>query len=170
MNRGAYLRISSVLDQDTLEETPFPSIIHAFWYIIVTITTVGYGDMWPKTETGMFVGTVAILAGIIVLAMPVGVIGANFGRELELVLDDKQRRKKVKQQQETLAALEKEEDAAVENQQGDDDAIGLYPGAEARQKLLIEAKAIDNSWQESLPEANHTCLYRDLRQFVGECL
>merc|ERR1719375_1527413 len=75
--RGAYLRKDGTLGEQ-LEESPFHSIIHSFWYIIVTITTVGYGDLAPKTPLGKVVGSLTILNGIIVLAMPIGVVGTNF--------------------------------------------------------------------------------------------
>lgn len=67
--------------EPSFEETPFESIVHGFWFVIVTITTVGYGDMIPKTPAGKAVGTMMILGGVIVLAMPIGVVGANFSRE-----------------------------------------------------------------------------------------
>lgn len=36
----------------------------AFWYLLVTITTVGYGDIYPKTEVGRIIGTVIMFTGI----------------------------------------------------------------------------------------------------------
>jgi len=58
--------------------TPFKSIPHAFWWCIVTFTTVGYGDIAPVTLLGKLVASATMVFGILVLAMPISVISMNF--------------------------------------------------------------------------------------------
>jgi len=65
---------------DCKSQTKFVSIPGAAWWTIVTMMTVGYGDMYPITIPGKLVATVAMLSSIVILALPISVIGANFSR------------------------------------------------------------------------------------------
>ncbi|CAE7807647.1 Sh, partial [Symbiodinium sp. KB8] len=76
---GVYMR--TTFTGDGKEPTPFTSIPMAFWYVIVTATTVGYGEMVPTSTVGQLVGVLVMLAGILVLALPITVFGAQFAVE-----------------------------------------------------------------------------------------
>jgi len=56
----------------------FPSILSTFWWAVVTMTTVGFGDVYPRTVGGKIIGVVTMLSGILLLALPIALIGAKF--------------------------------------------------------------------------------------------
>jgi voltage-gated potassium channel len=62
--------------------TSFTSIPRAMWWSVVTITTVGYGDMTPTTPIGQVIGGLVAFSGICALALPVGILSTGFFYEL----------------------------------------------------------------------------------------
>ena len=53
------------------------------WWGVVTLTTVGYGDIYPITPVGKFFASVISLLGIGLFAMPAGILSAGFVEEIK---------------------------------------------------------------------------------------
>jgi voltage-gated potassium channel len=60
----------------------FGSIPRALWWAVATMTTVGYGDVVPATALGKLVGGVISIGGIVLIAIPTGIMAAAFSDEL----------------------------------------------------------------------------------------
>merc|ERR1712182_22912 len=69
----------------------FGNIAHACWLAIVTMTTVGYGDLYPKTFQGRLVGVLCMFSGILLIALPTAIVGQNFQEVYRHVLDQQSR-------------------------------------------------------------------------------
>lgn len=177
--RGAWLRHTGSKDEYDLEESPFQSIVHSFWYVIVTITTVGYGDISPTTPVGKLIASVAILKGIIVLAMPIGVVGANFGTEYTNVQAEKKKRKKEREKSDDRQRNEQREDEALNEHL--EDAVEQHGSAdgkkatelklldEQREKIIHGAQKLEEKWASLvpvLPKVMNAKLAESLRFFV----
>jgi voltage-gated potassium channel len=61
----------------------FSSIPTTMWWAVETLTTVGYGDVYPITYAGKFLGALISLLGIGLFALPAGVLAAGFVSELK---------------------------------------------------------------------------------------
>lgn len=69
----------------------FASIPRAIWWAIATLTTVGYGDVYPVTPLGRMFASVIAIAGIGVVALPAGVFASAFSDELRARQEEKER-------------------------------------------------------------------------------
>ena len=61
----------------------FASVFHSLWWAVVTLTTVGYGDMFPITVGGKLFTFVILLLGLGVVAVPTGLIATALSRAID---------------------------------------------------------------------------------------
>ncbi|KAH9524632.1 Potassium voltage-gated channel protein egl-36 [Bulinus truncatus] len=60
------------------ENSTFTNIPIGFWWALVTMTTVGYGDKVPRTEAGYLIGSMCVLCGVLTVAFTVPIVVNNF--------------------------------------------------------------------------------------------
>lgn len=68
---------------DAASSDMFPSIPHAIWWCIVTMTTVGYGDKYPLSWKGQVVGIMTASMGIFFISMPLSIVGSSFANSCD---------------------------------------------------------------------------------------
>ena len=61
----------------------FGSIPRALWWAIITMTTIGYGDVYPVTALGRLLGGVIAITGVMMIALPTGIFAASFTDAME---------------------------------------------------------------------------------------
>jgi Ion transport protein len=74
---GAYVRPSIVL-HDVRGASPFHSIPDALYFVCITTSTVGYGDMFPTTPLGRAYACIYAYVGVFTWTFPLAIIGYNF--------------------------------------------------------------------------------------------
>lgn len=69
--------------ENDVQPDKFPNIVQTVWWAIATLTTVGYGDVYPVTNAGKILASITALLGIGLVAIPTGIISAGFVEELQ---------------------------------------------------------------------------------------
>ena len=95
--------------ENKAQQEQFPNVLSCLWWAVVTMTTIGYGDVYPVTVAGKVIGSIMALLGIGLVAMPTGIISAGF---MEKVNERKEQKRK---EAEENAKADREK-AAVEHE------------------------------------------------------
>ncbi|WMJ75161.1 ion transporter [Cytophagaceae bacterium ABcell3] len=69
--------------EHTAQPEAFSSIPATMWWGVATLTTVGYGDMYPFTPLGRFLGAVIAVLGLGFFALPAGILSSGFAEEIK---------------------------------------------------------------------------------------
>ncbi|MBZ0188057.1 MAG: ion transporter, partial [Candidatus Obscuribacterales bacterium] len=80
---GCILLITSTIMWAVEGDEEFDSIPRALWWGVITLTTVGYGDVYPQTVLGKICSGITALAGMGLIAMPAGILAAAFGEAFQ---------------------------------------------------------------------------------------
>ena len=83
----SYVLISALVIINVEPDT-FPSYFDAVYWAIVSLTTVGYGDIYPITTIGKIITMISSVFGIAIVALPAGVITAGMMDEINKLKDD----------------------------------------------------------------------------------
>ena len=78
---GGYILVSALI-MFQVEPDSFGDIFDAVYWAVVTLTTVGYGDIYPISDIGRVVGMLSSFMGIAIVALPTGIITAGYMTEL----------------------------------------------------------------------------------------
>jgi voltage-gated potassium channel len=68
--------------ETSVQPEAFSSIPATMWWAVATLTTVGYGDIYPVTLIGKFFASIIAILGIGMFALPTGILGAGFVEEI----------------------------------------------------------------------------------------
>ena len=78
---GGYIMLSALI-MFQVEPDSFETFFDAVYWAVVTLTTVGYGDIYPTSDIGRVVSMLSSFMGIAIVALPTGIITAGYMNEL----------------------------------------------------------------------------------------
>ena len=83
---GAYILVSALVIFN-VEPDSFETFFEAVYWATVSLTTVGYGDIYPVTVVGRLVAMASSIFGIAIVALPAGIITAGYKNEIRKIDD-----------------------------------------------------------------------------------
>ena len=95
---AAYVLVSALVIFNVEPET-FDTFFDAIYWSVISLTTVGYGDLYPVTTIGRTVAMISSIFGIAIIALPAGIITAGYMDEIDRQHKDEQARKRAEKRQ-----------------------------------------------------------------------
>ena len=77
-----YIIVTALIMFNVEESVMFEDFFDALYWATTTLTTVGYGDIYPATDLGRFISMLSAILGVAIIALPSGVITASYLDEL----------------------------------------------------------------------------------------
>jgi len=74
--------VAMYLAEGSVQPERLGDIPHAMWWAVVTLSTVGYGDVVPLTLAGRMIAGITMILGIVFFALPVGIIATSFQQQI----------------------------------------------------------------------------------------
>lgn len=85
-----YIVVTALIMFNVEESAMFEDFFDALYWATTTLTTVGYGDIYPATDIGRVISMVSAILGVAVIALPSGVITASYLEELREAKKEKE--------------------------------------------------------------------------------
>jgi hypothetical protein len=140
---GAVYFFFEGLDKNNTSLGPENNVGDALWLMIVTFTTVGYGDMYPVSKPGRVVTVLAILCGVIFMSMPITIVGNNFTLAIE--------------EKEKLAVVLAIQEHLIDNHMRAENILDLFDEIDTNGNREIDYKEF-KTFIIQLMKGSHVCL------------
>lgn len=121
------------------EESPFSGISACAWFCAVAVVTVGYGDLIPVTNLGRCITVLAMLIGIIVIALPITVVGSTFRTSYEEMKDESEN--KMHDRGEEVDLLMASVNAGESGYHAQQHCLGVMRPARLRDQIVVDSSA-----------------------------
>ena len=84
------LQAQHCISQGEVQPEDFASIPDAMWWSLITLTTVGYGDVSPLTPIGKIIGSFTAIIGVLTVALMTGIVSSSFANRMAQKMLDKE--------------------------------------------------------------------------------
>ena len=123
--------------EQNVQPEHFGSIPDAMWWTVVTLTTVGYGDIVPMTVAGKLVATLTALMGVCVVALLTGIVATGFTNQVSMRRNQLEARKKIEDLRQRLNISEQDALAIMSYLSSEARAAKKGPRGHLNQKTWI---------------------------------